>query len=179
MRTRGLLSAEENGTHGACSSAACCRTGLALPPRSLIALSPCSRDLGETNWKKRAWTWLSRPTTTWREEKTHTPGGGALRVLQAHRYTPCDIDDDVDGGKSIGGTGLSLSSRWDTSAPDRWRSTNMADQDEIDKTRYVFRRFDGRRRSAPFPPPLETVCVRRRRRSRRPPIPRWSAQTLP
>lgn len=40
-------------------------------------------------------------------ENTHTRRGGAFRVLQAHRYTPCDIDDDVDGGKSIGGTGLS------------------------------------------------------------------------
>ena len=111
-------------------------------------------------------------------ENTHTreEEGGAFRVLQAHRYTPCDIDDDVDGGKSIGGTGLSLSSRWDTSAPDRWRCTNMADQDEIDKTRYVFRRFQRTPTlcalSAPSPPPKPPfrngICVRRTRRSRRP-----------
>lgn len=97
-------------------------------------------------------------------EKRASEKHGVSRFTSASSfYTPCDIDDDVDGGKSIGGT---VSRRWDTSAPDRWRiRTWPTPPTQIDKTRYVFRRFDGADALAPSPPPSDR-CARRRQ-------PRW------
>lgn len=97
-------------------------------------------------------------------EKRASEKHGVSRITSASSfYTPCDIDDVVDGGKSIGGT---VSRRWDTSAPDRWRiRTWPTPPTQIDKTRYVFRRFDGADAPAPSPPPSDG-CARRRQ-------PRW------
>lgn len=84
-------------------------------------------------------------------EKGASEKHGVSRFTSASSfYTPCDIDDDVDGGKSIGGT---VSRSWDTSAPDRWRiRTWPTPPTQIDKTRYIFRRFDGADALAPSPP---------------------------